>query len=325
LPVGEVYLDASVHQGRERSAVNEWIDIMFFAGLWGFFISWVFVFPYAGKVDRTRKHWKDIQAGDLLRDCLAEYQPVRLVEQRVEINVGAFIAWCKEMNTDSYELNGAILLRQSEPVIELREGEEKPVVYRLQCEPGEDFLNKYFLISVRLGLRGKPIIPLVQIDGIISDTSQDRKMELGDVAYRMEGHYLAVGGTEAEKRYERMRGMDLVAKGLKYPGITTPANVRLVGICPECKMSFAFHGYAFYMMQSDVAYSDDGLDTYVISEYGIDKETWMHQEDGKTFRYYNSFNCPCCGTPYIDYKKHPEMKEFGASGCVHIGRKHYGG
>jgi len=145
------------------------------------------------------------------------------------------------------------------------------------------------------------------------------------VAYRMEGHYLAVGGTEAEKRYERMRGMDLVAKGLKYPGITTPANVRLVGICPECKMSFAFHGYAFYMMQSDVAYSDDGLDTYVISEYGIDKETWMHQEDGKTFRYYNSFNCPCCGTPYIDYKKHPEMKEFGASGCVHIGRKHYGG
>ena len=48
-----------------------------------------------------------------------------------------------------------------------------------------------------------------------------------------------------------------------------------------------------------------------------------YEEDGKTFRYYNSFCCPHCGAPYIDYKKNPGMKQFGVSGCVHLGRKAY--
>lgn len=112
-------------------------------------------------------------------------------------------------------------------------------------------------------------------------------------------------------------------KGLKHVGYTTPANVRLIGICPECKKSFAFHGYANYMAQNDVAYSDDGLDAFVIQEQDIDKENWTHEQDGILFRYFNSFNCPHCGTPYIDYKNYHEMKVFGVSTCVHLGRKPY--
>ena len=94
-------------------------------------------------------------------------------------------------------------------------------------------------------------------------------------------------------------------------------------VCPDCGKSFCFHGYAFYMMQSDVAYSDDGLDCCEIQAYDIDKDTWTYETEGKVFRYYNSFNCPHCGTPYIDYKKHPENKVFGVSGCVLLGKKHY--
>ena len=87
--------------------------------------------------------------------------------------------------------------------------------------------------------------------------------------------------------------------------------------------SFAFHGYSFYMIQRDVAYSDDGMDCCEITAYNIEKENWSCEIDGKTFRYYNSFNCPYCKSPYIDYKKHPENKVFGVCGCVHLGRKHY--
>lgn len=112
-------------------------------------------------------------------------------------------------------------------------------------------------------------------------------------------------------------------KALKYPGYTTPSNVRLVGICPDCGKSFCFHGYACYMMQCDAAYSDDGLDCCQISDFNIDKDNWTYEADGKTFRYYNSFCCPHCGAPYIDYRKFPEQKVFGVSACVHLGRKVY--
>ena len=148
-------------------------------------------------------------------------------------------------------------------------------------------------------------------------------MSREDVGYRMEGHFLACGGADAVRRYEMNRGKDLPMKGLKYPGYTTPSNIRLVGICPDCQRSFTFHGYAFYMMQSDVAYSDDGLDVCVIDEYNIEKESWSYEVDGKRFRYYNSFCCPHCGSAYIDYRADPGQKVFGVSGCVHIGRTYY--
>ena len=163
----------------------------------------------------------------------------------------------------------------------------------------------------------------MQVDGFISDTAEDKTMDTNDIGYRMEGYFLASGGVASKKRNEDLRGQDLVMKGLKYPGYTTPSRVRLVGFCPECKKSFAFHGYAFYMIQSDVAYSDDGLDCCEIREYNIDKENWSYETEGKIFRYYNTFNCPHCKTPYIDYKKYPKNKIFGVSGCVHLGRKPY--
>ena len=64
----------------------------------------------------------------------------------------------------------------------------------------------------------------------------------------------------------------------------------------------------------------DGVEILSLDDVGIFGEI---EEDGKTFRYYNSFCCPHCGAPYIDYKKNPGMKQFGVSGCVHLGRKAY--
>lgn len=124
------------------------------------------------------------------------------------------------------------------------------------------------------------------------------------------------------------KGRDLIMKGLRYPGRITPGNVRLVGICSECGKSLTFRTYNFPMMQVEPCYSDDGLDlcelsAYEAAEASFDKKGWSCTIDGKTFRYYNSFNCPHCGKPYIDYKKYPEMKEYGNFGCMFINRKIY--
>ena len=256
---------------------------------------------------------------------IAPKEPVEFRENgEIHINSQAFIKWLRgNPQQPTFEICSAMPLNEKTPTISLFDDGIKTREYSLQTEGDEDFTGKYFHVSVRLSIFGRPSAPVAQIDGFISNTPEERKMTMNDIGYRMEGYFLLCGGEAGKQRYEMNRGHDLQMKGLKYPGYTTPANVRLIGVCPDCGRSFCFHGYAFYMMQNDVAYSDDGLDCCEIQEYNIDKENWTYETEGKTFRYYNSFNCPHCGNPYIDYKKHPERKVFGVSGCVLLGRKVY--
>lgn len=268
---------------------------------------------------------------DYIHNTLLKYerddgtiQPIKCKGTSILFDSKAFLEWrnCHPL-AQQFEFTDSIVLTEKEPMILFFEDGAKTVEYYLQAEGDEDFTGKYFFISVRVGFTGNPLVPTMQMDGFISDTAEDRKMNLNDIGYRMEGHYLTCGGELSKQRYDAMHGQDLVMKGLKYQGYTTPSNIRLIGICPDCRKSFTFHAYSFYMAESDVAYSDDGLDVCQIVAHDIDKESWKYETEGKTFRYYNSFNCPHCGTPYIDYKKHPENKVFGVSGCVHLGRKCY--
>lgn len=214
-------------------------------------------------------------------------------------------------------------LSEKKPVITLYEDGVKTREYRLQTENDENFKGKYFHISVRVGWQGDPCVLAAQIDGFISDIQQEHQMKEKDIGYRMEAHFLSCCGEDAKKRYEMLRRQDLPMKALKYVGYTIPSTVRLIGICPECGKSFCFHGYCVYMGNCDVAYSDDGLDCCQIQNPNISKDDWSYEENGKIFRYYNSFSCPHCGTPYIDYKQFPQNKKYGVCGCVHLGREIY--
>ena len=255
---------------------------------------------------------------------IEEISPIKFFENNIYINSAKFLAWKKENpNSIEYELCEALTLTEKVPTICLFEDNIKVREYCLQTKENEDFSGKYFFVSVRIGLYGNSMTPVALIDGFISDTKEKRKMTMDDIGYRMECYFLACGGDEGKHLYEMNKGQDLPMKALKFQGHTTSSNIRLIGICPDCKKSFCFHGYAFYMEQCDVAYSDDGVDCLKIQEYEFDKNTWLFKTEGKTFRYYNSFNCPHCGTPYIDYKKHPQNKVFGVSGCVLLRRKIY--
>lgn len=257
-------------------------------------------------------------------DAIDELAPVWFDGSGIHIDSKKFFAW-NEKNSEEGQcvVTGIIPLIEKTPVIALYEDDEKTVEYCLETEDDENFSGLYFHVCARLSMLGNPQVPVAQIDGFVADTPDEREMSMKDVGYRMEGRFLKCGGEMAKKYYDSCRGADLPGKALKYPGFTTPSNIRLIGICPDCGKSFAFHGYAFYNAHNDVAYSDDGLDCCEIREYEIDKLTWSYEVGGKTFRYYNSFCCPHCGTPYIDYKKYPQMKVFGVSGCVLIGRKSF--
>lgn len=250
--------------------------------------------------------------------------PAKLEGNGIHVKSAALLEWLKcNPLAGQYELYGVMLLTEKEPVITLYEDGVKTREYRLQTENEEDFTGKYFHIGIRMRMHGNPSIPVAQIDGFLSDTPEDRRMTSDDIGYRMEGHFLNCGGENAKVRREINRGQDLPMKALKYVGYTTPSSIRMIGICPDCGKSFSFHSYCVYMAQYDVAYSDDGQDCCQIADHNVANDDWKYEVDGKTFRYYNSFCCPHCGTPYIDYRKFPGNKKFGVCGCVHLGRKIY--
>ena len=200
--------------------------------------------------------------------------PAKLEGTGIYVKSARLLEWLKcNPLAGQYELCGAMPLTEKEPVITLYEDGVKTREYRLQTENDEDFTGKYFLICIRMGMQGNPSVPVAQIDGFISDTPEERKMMIQDIGYRMEGYFLVCGGKNAKVRQEMNRGQDLPMKALKYVGYTTPSNVRMVGICPDCGESFCFHAYSLYMGQCDVAYSDDGLECCSISSQAIDIDT----------------------------------------------------
>ena len=225
---------------------------------------------------------------------------------------------------ESFVIRNILPLHEKEPVLTLYENGAKVTAFRLQTEGDEDFTGKDFCFQVAVDcLRSDPIIPALRIDGVVSDTPDTHEIEQ-DAAYRLQVQFLSCDNEAVKQAYEQqMRGQDLFLKALKYRGITTPSFIRLVGVCPDCGQSFCFHSYAVYLQNDEVAYSDDGLDCCRITKPIEDKKSWKYETNGKMFRYYNSFCCPHCGSPYIDYQSYPQNKEPGVSACVHLGRKLY--
>lgn len=250
-------------------------------------------------------------------------EPVKIVDQNIYLDSNAYIKYlfAKSINyKEEYKHVAAIRLSEPEPILCLYDEGIQVHEYKLQTKGDENFKDKYFLICVRLNPFAKLNVILSQIDGVISDTCEERVFTADDIGYRMEGYILNRGGTVKDKMLSSIKGADLDAKGLSYPGYITPSNVRLIGICPKCKKSFTFTSFFFRHSLSEVAYSDDGLDLCVLKDYDIDKDNFSFEIDGKTFRYYNSFSCPHCLESYIDYKNHRDWKKHGVLGCVHLGK-----
>jgi hypothetical protein len=272
------------------------------------------------------EHFRDYIHNVILereKGAKGSFIPVECKGTSIYINSKQLIAWRNDnLLKKQYELDYCMPISEAEPTIYLYEDEAIIKKYKLQKNEDENFTGKNFILHMSITIKGNPEVFIAKINGFISDTEDIRNINLNDIGYSMENAILRCSGEAGSQLYKDVKGKGLVEKGLKNPSRITPGNIRLIGICPQCNNSFTFKSVACYMIQRDAAYSDDGMDCCEIPR-DIDVNTWQYTEDGKTFRYYNNFNCPHCKTPYIDNKKHPQHKTFGVPACIHLGRKHY--
>jgi len=116
-------------------------------------------------------------------------------------------------------------------------------------------------------------------------------------------------------------------RGLHFGGTVIPAGVRIVCVCDRCNLSFTLQHFHAGFSEVQYFYSEDGSETLIVP-YGaienmprqlqqvIDPDLLREVEaelpaplHGKgEFGYYNSFPCPHCHAPFIDFEKNKQIR-----------------
>ena len=228
-----------------------------------------------------------------------------------------------EKKHNKIPVDALLILNEKTPSINIVEKNSVALTYVLDNLPDEDYSEKFLYFHGYIRYYGE--IPVLMGEGIIIENDWEAHPDMFNdfekTIYRFENYYLGASFDESIKNeYMKMRGADLEGKGLRLAGFLTPSNVRCVGICKDCGKTFVFNTKNYNLNHAEPVYSDDGLNTAKLSQKVVDKMNWSITLGGITYRYYNSFRCPHCGAPYIDYENNHEMKKFGNLGCLHLGK-----
>ena len=257
-----------------------------------------------------------------------EIPPVRREGQSILLDSKALRAYCL-VSEQPLKFTDCMPLTEKQPVIRIIEDGVNTRNYTLENGPEDDYTGMYFQLCVLAYYKtneGYPDADVVQIDGLIAkENTGDAKMTTGTPAYRFEVYYPVSDPFANVLQNETVRGGPLESKALRYPGLITPTNVSLVGICGGCGRSFAFKGYFIHHMQCVPVYSDDGVDVMALPVQEMEKaageKEWAAEANGKRFRYWNPFRCPHCGEAYIDYQRYPKAHQYGELGCALLGHE----
>ena len=129
--------------------------------------------------------------------------------------------------------------------------------------------------------------------------------------------------TKAYRATSQQRiGKGAFERGLHYSGTITPTTVRVICICDNCNKSFTVQHFHGGFSDSQYFYSTDSKQTLIVPYNKIKNLPTQLQKEvdekiiaqveaelpkptkGKgNYRYYNSFCCPHCVSPYIDFQK----------------------
>lgn len=228
----------------------------------------------------------------------------------------------KGKNTDTVsEVDWVFPLHEREPELLVHEDGNLIRIYQIQTITSNPDLNGQFLHS---SIR---ILPnsAVMIDGIIS-RSKSNPLTWTDPGYeavRLQPFYLSNKKGENDK----LVGLGLFMRGLHFSGTVTPPGVRSICICDRCNLSFTLQHFHSGFSEVQYFYSDDGKETLTVPYGTIENLPHQLQEAidpkmlekveaalpaplyGKgNFRYYNSFLCPHCQAPFIDFEKNKEIR-----------------
>jgi hypothetical protein len=240
--------------------------------------------------------------------------------KRVEIISGnIFIANLKDNIGEEIELLPVFNLSQTTPEIKVYENNQLVRLYRMDTlNKNSDLTGQFFHSSIRI-LNSSAVM----IDGIISKSARSHlgNSDKDYEAVRFQPFFLS----NAEKNNAELIGKGLFERGLHFSGTVTPLNVRCVCICDECKQSFSLQHFHAGFSDFQYFYSTNSKETLIVPYNAIAKMptqldknidlTILHEVEGKLpktfdgeFRYYNSFKCPHCLTPFIDFNKYKEIR-----------------
>ena len=121
-------------------------------------------------------------------------------------------------------------------------------------------------------------------------------------------------------------GQGLFHRGLHFSGTVTPGNVSSSCICDYCGKSFRIQSFHAGFDQSAYFYCSNNPHTLITSAYiagvpaplshptpsvlsEIESKLPPCKQCGGTFRYANPFLCPHCKRPFIDFQRHPEIRD----------------
>lgn len=121
-------------------------------------------------------------------------------------------------------------------------------------------------------------------------------------------------------------GKGMFFRGLHFAGTITPGNVSASCICDFCRKSFRLQSFHSGFSNSAYFYCSNGPHTLVIDSHiegapaalshpepavlaALESRLPACQECGGDFKYLNPLLCPHCLRPFIDFGKHPDIRD----------------
>lgn len=217
------------------------------------------------------------------------------------------------------EIETVFKLKEPRPEVCVYENNELIRQFRIDTFHSNSNLTGQFLHCLIRILNNSAVM----IDGVISKTSisypkwTDQNYE----AVRLQPFFLS----NANDKNIELIGKGLFDRGLHFTGTVTPSNVRCVCICDNCKRPFSLQHFHAGFSEVQYFYSTNSRETLLVPNGAINgmpaqlheridlatlkeaENQLPHSADG-SFLYFNSFKCPDCLTPFINFEKYPEMR-----------------
>jgi hypothetical protein len=233
-----------------------------------------------------------------------------------------FIDNQKENIGKAVELEAIFKLTVPTPEIKVFENQNLVHTFRIDTlQTNKDLTGQFLHSSIRVLSNSA-----VMIDGIISqsDTSFSKWTDDDYEAIRFQPFYLS----DKSDNNIQLKGKGLFERGLHFSGTVTPTGVRNICICDSCKHSFTIQHFHSGFSELQYFYSTDCKETLIVPYGSIENLPSQLQEtvdksilksiesklprpsnNEGTFNYYNSFKCPYCLTPYIDFQKYNDIRQ----------------
>lgn len=235
------------------------------------------------------------------------------------------------------EYLGVLSFHKPTPTINIFENNKPLKTFNIETlTTNSNLTGQYFHISIRL-LENDGVM----IDGILSKQN-DKHPEWQDSDYeaiRFQPFFLTTADPTTS---QRIVGKGVFERGLHYSGTVTPTSVRVICICDNCNKSFTVQHFHGGFSDSQYFYSDHSKQTLIVPydkiknlptqlQNEIDEKIIAEVEaelpkptKGKgSYRYYNSFCCPHCLSPFIDFQKNKQIRPTEYYGLKYINEKFY--